>query len=270
MSKIKKSMGLKGSKEPTLDQLNYGLNLQDRMEQQKILREKQEKVDGTYIQPDTVEPKLKQKRLKSAVNSEARSVGNPNSNFIEHNKKNFMNVSNLNLRRAEQIRQQFNQQRRLVFEKLNKENPRKDVRNAHSSARNTSTYVGDGNLAAGGRARPYTAYGGIAAPPRNIKSIVRDQYVRSSVEQNGQLENILSDMNVISRGGASYPFLGQQNADLITEKFGAKYVNINKTKVLNKWIKEEIVKFEERQDESLKNLDLQSKLNESSAHHVDS
>lgn len=130
MSKIKKNMGLKG--EPTLDQMNYGLNLQDRMDQNQRLKERYDGVDGRqYIRPDTAEPKQKQKRLKSAVNSEARSVGNPRSKFIEKEKSQFMDVSNLNLKRAEQIRQQFNKQRRLVFEKLNKENPRKDMKNAH-------------------------------------------------------------------------------------------------------------------------------------------
>ena len=49
-------------------------------------------------------------------------------------------------------------------------------------------------------------------------------------------------MNVIPRGG-SYPvgLLIDQNADLVTEKFGSRFVNINKKKVLNNWIKEEIV-----------------------------
>jgi hypothetical protein len=69
------------------------------------MRERYDGVEGRqYIRPDTAEPKNKQKRLKSAVNSEARSVGNPNSKFIEDNKSQFMNVSNLNLKRAEQIR----------------------------------------------------------------------------------------------------------------------------------------------------------------------
>ena len=63
-----------------------------------------ERVDGrNYIRPDTAEPKHQQKRLKSAVNSEARSVGNPNSKFIEDNICQFKDVSRLNLRRAEQI-----------------------------------------------------------------------------------------------------------------------------------------------------------------------
>ena len=75
----------------------------------------------------------------------------------------------------------------------------------------------------GGRARPYTAYGGVAAnlAPRNIKSLVRDQYVKTTAEQNGKLENILDHMNVLPRG--NYPvsmLLDQNNADLISEKFG--------------------------------------------------
>ena len=72
----------------------------------------------------------------------------------------------------------------------------------------------------GPRTRPATAYGGIAAPPRNIKSIVRDQYVKSSVEQNGKLENILTDMNVIPRGSFPVGSLLEQNNDLVSEKFG--------------------------------------------------
>jgi hypothetical protein len=47
------------------------------------------------------------------------------------------------------------------------------------------------------------------------------------------------------------------NSDLMNEKFGAHYVNINKKKLLSNWIKDELVNFERRQDESLKNLDLQ-------------
>lgn len=107
MSKIKKNMSLKG--DPTLDQMKYGLNLQDRMDQnerkneiKKEWKATYDRTDGrNYIRPDTVEPKQERKRLKSAVNSEARSVGNPNSRFIEQNMSQFQNVSKLNLRRAE-------------------------------------------------------------------------------------------------------------------------------------------------------------------------
>ena len=47
-------------------------------------------------------------------------------------------------------------------------------------------------------------------------------------------------------------------------------MNINKEKVLNNWIKDEIVNFERRQDESLKNLELHSKMNDSTAQPVES
>ena len=73
MSKIKKSMGLKG--DPTLDQMNYGLNLQDRVDQGEREKQKLKQWEaehetpapdskknyvlgyGVYIRPDTVEPK---------------------------------------------------------------------------------------------------------------------------------------------------------------------------------------------------------------------
>ena len=47
-------------------------------------------------------------------------------------------------------------------------------------------------------------------------------------------------------------------------------MNINKKKVLNNWIKDEIVNFERRQDESLKNLELHSKMNDSTAQAIES
>lgn len=93
--------------------------------------------------------------------------------------------------------------------------------------------------------------------------------MQSSVEQNSKLENILSDMDVIKRGNFG---LDCQNADLLMmEKFGPNYpININKKKVLNNWITDNINSFERRQDESMKNLELQSKLNDNSTHIVDS
>lgn len=92
---------------------------------------------------------------------------------------------------------------------------------------------------------------------------MRDQYVKTSVEQNGLLENILTDMNVIPRGNYSISQLIDQNTDLMSEKFGPRYVNINKNKLLNNWTKKEIGNFERRQDESLKNMEMHSKLNDS-------
>lgn len=101
--KIKKSIRLKG--EPTIHQIKVGLNLQDREDLNNRNKEVMERIQKTkYIHPDTLEPKEEQKRLKSEVNNEVRSVGNAKSKFIEENKNQFMNVSSLNLRRAEQIR----------------------------------------------------------------------------------------------------------------------------------------------------------------------
>lgn len=98
--KIKKSIGLKG--EPTIHQMKVGLNLQDREDLNNRNKEVMERIQKTkYIHPDTLEPKEEQKRLKSEVNNEVRSVGNAKSRFIEENKNQFMNVSSLNLRRAE-------------------------------------------------------------------------------------------------------------------------------------------------------------------------
>ena len=102
-NKIKKSIRLKG--EPTIHQIKVGLNLQDREDLNNRNKEVMERIQKTkYIHPDTLEPKEEQKRLKSEVNNEVRSVGNAKSKFIEENKNQFMNVSSLNLRRAEQIR----------------------------------------------------------------------------------------------------------------------------------------------------------------------
>lgn len=98
--KIKQSIGLKG--DPTIYQMKVGLNLQDREDQKNRRKEVQNKLDGMkYIMPDIAEPREDQKRLKAEVNNESRSVGNANSKFIEENKNQFMNVSSLNLRRAE-------------------------------------------------------------------------------------------------------------------------------------------------------------------------
>lgn len=101
--------------------------------------------------------------------------------------------------------------------------------------------------------RPQTAYGGIAVPERNIKSIVREKNLKVSAEENGKLENILSGMNVIQRGSFPGSSLIEHNND---DKFGIQYVNINKKKVLNNWIKDELSNFEKRQDESLKNMEI--------------
>lgn len=138
--KIKKSIGLKG--DPTIYQMKVGLNLQDREDQKNRDREVHDKLDGVkYIIPETPEPREAQKRLKAEVNNESRSVGNAKSQFIEDNKKQFMDVSTLNLRRAEQIRKQMNEQRRIVIDKLNKENPRKNLQSSHHSARNDGTVI---------------------------------------------------------------------------------------------------------------------------------
>lgn len=70
-------------------------------------------------------------------------------------------------------------------------------------------------------------------------------------------------MNVIHRGSFPGSSFIDNNYDLASEKFGAQYVNINKKKVLNNWIKDELSNFEKRQDESLKNMEIQSKLHDS-------
>ena len=128
---------------------------------------------------------------------EVRSVGNANSKFIEENKNQFINVSTLNLRRAEQIRQQFNEQREKVKDELNDKNPKKFMHNSHFSARNTGSppnFKGNESKRQS-KLRPQTAYGGVAVPPRNIKSIVKENGVRFSADENGRLKNILDAKN---------------------------------------------------------------------------
>ena len=61
-----------------------------------------------------------------------------------------------------------------------------------------------------------------------------------------------------------------QNSELIREKFGPQFGNANKKRVLNGWIKGAIADYERGQDDSLKNLELQSKLNDSNTHIDDS
>ena len=80
------------------------------------------------------------------------------------------------------------------------------------------------------KTRPATAYGGIGMKelPRNIKSIVKDSFVKSSQEKNEQLENILTDMNVINRTNIPISSLNETNTEQISEKFGPAFVNINK------------------------------------------
>jgi len=111
------------------------------------------------------------------------------------------------------------------------------------------------------RSRPLTAYGGVQAPPRNIKSIVNGHHLRSSAQENGTLMNILGDMTVIHKHGTvlSQYQPSDPNAEQIGEKFGAAFVNINKTAVLNNWIADEIVQFGRRQDENLRNLEMVSR-----------
>lgn len=76
-------------------------------------------------------------------------------------------------------------------------------------------------------------------------------------------------MNVIHRGVFPSSFI-DTTTDQVSEKFGPKFVNINKKKVLKNWIKDEIVKFERGQEESLKNIELQSGINDSMTNAVDS
>lgn len=82
---------------------------------------------------------------------------------------------------------------------------------------------------------------------------MREKNLKVSAEENGKLENILSGMNVIQRGSFPGSSLIEHNND---DKFGIQYVNINKKKVLNNWIKDELSNFEKRQDESLKNMEI--------------
>ena len=55
----------------------------------------------------------------SAVSNEIRMTGNAKTSFIEKNKNMLENVSRLNFKRAQQISQQFQEQRKVVFEHLN-------------------------------------------------------------------------------------------------------------------------------------------------------
>ncbi len=56
-----------------------------------------------------------------AVSTESRLNGNPNSTFIDDNQKQFMKVSKLNLKRAEQISKQFYEQRKNINDQFNTE-----------------------------------------------------------------------------------------------------------------------------------------------------
>lgn len=169
----------------------------------------------------------------------------------------------------------MNEQRRLVINKLERENPRKNMHSSHYSARNDGAYSnkqpGDTFLM---KNRPQTATGTNAVPYRNIKNAVSRKNIKESAEENGKLMNKLSSMNVIHRGSFPNSSLMEHNYDLASEKFGAHYldhyVDINKKKVLNNWIKDELSNFEKRQDESLKNMEIQSKLHDSTTQLIDS
>lgn len=69
-------------------------------------------------------------------------------------------------------------------------------------------------------------------------------------------------MNVIHRG--SYPAGAMEGTydQLAVEKFGYDYVNINMKKVLNNWITDRLNDFEKRQEESLTNIEVWSRMNE--------
>jgi hypothetical protein len=64
-----------------------------------------------YIRRDTAVHRRKTKQLSHALRDETQRTKKSVSNFIEENKKLFQDVSRLNLKRAEQVRRQFKENR---------------------------------------------------------------------------------------------------------------------------------------------------------------
>ena len=91
-------------------------------------------------------------------------------------------------------------------------------------------------------ARPMSAFGGVSAPPRNIKSRFGDIEADASVRGLHDLGNLLSRMTVV--GGAGGP---RGNSRKKRPKTGI--ASYDKKKMLDNWIGEELSKFEVKQSD---------------------
>ena len=89
-----------------------------------------------YIRPATAHPKAKQKKLMQAVGKETRLSKGPESTMIQENKELFDKVSRQNLKRADQLRCQFSEQRIFMYDKLNSKHIENKIKLTNFTSRN--------------------------------------------------------------------------------------------------------------------------------------